>query len=209
MTKFCRLLIFSLMLCSLALLPAIAHAQNNRRANRGRVTKKATTTDSTSTSETQKKETASTPKLPDAVKKTLNAKFPNAKIDVAEAEKEGDATVYDIEFREGRTQMETDIKEDGTMLEYTTVVSSRSVPKDAMKPISAAAKGGKIGRTEKVELSYELKDGKWVKLDKPTTHYEVEMTKGDESASIIVDSHGKVIEEPKWHAAKKETKSAA
>ena len=31
-------------------------------------------------------------------------------------------TVYDLEFRDGTTEKETDIAEDGTMLEYTIVI---------------------------------------------------------------------------------------
>ena len=110
--------------------------------------------------------------------------------------------VYDIEFREGKAEKETDITEDGTMLEITYVINKKSIPKDAMKPIEAAAKGAKMGRTERIEITHETKDGKVVKLGKPATHYAVEMTKGDQSAEITVDAKGKVIEEPKWQAAK-------
>lgn len=185
-------------LCGLALLPAIGNAQN-RRAVRARSPK----------SEAPATNTASEPKLPAAVQKALDARFPNAKVEKADPEKEGGVTVYDIEFREGKMHKETDIAEDGTMLEITVFVAKNAVPKEAMKPITKAAEGAKMGRIEKVEITHEAKDGKVVKLDKAKTHYAVEMTKGDESAEIVVDAQGKVVEEPKWHAAKKETKSAA
>ena len=52
-----------------------------------------------------------------------------------------------------------------------------------------------------------VKDGKVIKLEKPKTQYEANVTKGEQSSDIIVDEKGKVIEEPKW--AKKDSKSAA
>ena len=38
------------------------------------------------------------------------------------------------------------------MLESTEQVTQKSVPKEAMKSIKKAAEGGKINRTEKVEI---------------------------------------------------------
>jgi hypothetical protein len=95
------------------------------------------------------------------------------------------------------------------MIEFSEQVTQKSVPKDAMKAIKKAAEGGKLNRTEKVTLSYELKDGKVVKLEKAKTQYEANVTKGEQSSDIIVDDKGKVIEEPKWSAAKKDSKPAA
>jgi hypothetical protein len=174
--------------CGLVLLPAIASAQAPRKG-RARKTTKVESTENE-------------PKLPEAVKKTFDDKFPNAKIEKAEGEKEGGVGVWDIEFRDGKARKECDIAEDGTMLEYTLVINKKQVPADAMKAISAAAEGGKMGRTEKIEIMCETKDGKIVKLDKPKMQYAAEMTKGDQSGEIIVDDKGKVVEEPKWHASK-------
>lgn len=140
-------------------------------------------------------------KLPPAVQKTLDSKFPNAKIEKADAAKESGVMVYDIEFREGRVNKETDISEDGTMLEYTVFVAKKTLPKKAMKRIEKAAEGLKTQRmAERIEISYETKDGKVVKLDKPKTHYAVVLIKDDKEAEIVVDGDGKVIEEPDWNA---------
>jgi hypothetical protein len=141
-------------------------------------------------------------KLPDVVKKTFDARFPKAKIEKIDVETEHGVEVYDVEFRDGKTEKETDITTDGTMLEYTVVIRPKDVPKEAMKPIRKAAEGATMGRTEKIELSYELKDGKAIKLAKPVMQYAVEMKKGDKSAEIIVDEHGKIVEEPKWETSK-------
>jgi hypothetical protein len=176
--------------CGVALLPAIANAQT-------------TTTKKTAKATSEKETTVSETTLPEKVRKTFVDKYPNAKIEKATPEKEGGITVWDIEFRDGRKHKETDIADDGRMLESTEQVPQKSVPKDAMKAIKRAAEGGKLNHTDKVEVLYEIKDGKWVKLDKPKTQYEANATKGEQSSDIIVDDKGKVIEEPKWSTAKK------
>jgi len=143
-------------------------------------------------------------KLPDAVRKTFDAKFPKAQIEKVDVEKENGVDVYDFEFKDGKTEKECDIATDGTMLEYTVVISTKEVPQEAMKPIEKAAAGATMGRTEKIKVSYELKDGKIIKLSKPVMQYAVEMKKGDKHAEIIVDANGNVIEEPKWEGPKAE-----
>jgi uncharacterized membrane protein YkoI len=160
--------------CALALSSAMAHAQETKGE--------------------AKKET----KLPEAVRKTFEGKFPKAKIEKVDVEKEEGVEVYDFEFRDGKTEKECDIAADGTMLEYTIVIRTKDVPEEAMKPIREAAEGATMGRTEKIEVSYELKDGKIIKLPKPVMQYAVEMKKGEKHAEIIVDAQGKVIEAPEW-----------
>jgi hypothetical protein len=154
----------------------------------------------------EKEATVSETTLPEKVRKTFVAKFPNATINKATEEKEGGVMVWDIEFRDGRKHKETDIAEDGTMLEFSEQVAPKSVPAEALKSIKKAAEGGKVKQTDKVAISYEIKDGKLIKLDKPRTQYEASITKGEQTEDIIVDEHGKVIEEPKWDAAKAKEK---
>ncbi len=155
--------------------------------------------------------TVSELKLPEAVRKTFVEKFPNAVINKLESEKEGGVTVWDIEFRDRQTHKETDIAEDGTMLEYTVHVTKKTVPKPVMKRMEAAAKENEaaMGQMERIEVSYETKDGKVVKLDKPQTRYAVEVTKAGQTSEIEVDEKGKVIEAPKWDAPKASAKKSA
>lgn len=143
--------------------------------------------------------------LPEAVQKSFNAHFPKAEIEKVDAEDENGVKVYDFEFRKGKMEMETDITADGTMIEVTYVIALKDVPKKALKPIDDAAQGARKGRTEKILISHELKDGKVVKLPNQLTHYAVEMRKGGEHAEIIVDANGKVVEAPKWVAPKKKS----
>lgn len=143
--------------------------------------------------------------LPEAVRKTFDSHFPKAEIDKVDVEKENGVEVYDLEFHEGKAEKETDITADGTMIEVTYVITLKDVPKKALKPIDDAAQGATKGRTEKVLVTHELKEGKIIKLPKPLTHYAVEMKKGDEHAEIVVDADGKVVEAPKWVAPKKKS----
>jgi hypothetical protein len=168
-----RLILVAVALCGLALLPVTAGAQK-----------------------------APETKLPEVVRKTFATKFPNAQIQKVDVEEEDGVTVYDVEFKDAQGEKETDIAADGTMLEITYVIQPKDLPEAAAKPILKAAEGATKGRTERIEIRYRTKEGQVVKLPKPVTHYAMEMTKGGRSAEIVVDSSGKVLEEPKWSARK-------
>jgi uncharacterized membrane protein YkoI len=146
-------------------------------------------------------------KLPAPVKKTFRAQFPKAVIEKLDVEEEDGVTVYDLEFRDGTTEKETDITADGTMLEFTVVIEAKDVPAAAMKPIRKAAEGATMKRIERIEISYKTKDGKAVKLPKPVTHYAVEMSKGGRNAEIVVASDGEVIESARWGSDPEKKKS--
>jgi len=135
-------------------------------------------------------------KLPDPVTKTFQATFPNGQITKLDVDEENGVTVYDIEFNDGKIEKETDITADGTMLEFTVVVAAKEVPAPAMKALRAAAKGGKIQRIERIEISYDTKDGKAIKLDKPITHYAVEIVKDGKTSETVVTSDGTRVVEP-------------
>jgi hypothetical protein len=189
------------LLCVIALLATSASAQETKKA------KKATKPKAPKAAAK-----ADESKLPAAVKKTLADKFPNATIDKIASEKENGVIVWDIEFREGKAKKETDITDDGTMIETTLVITKKSLPSAVRRPIDKASKGTRAIRTEKIEITHETKDGKVIKLERPLTHYAVEMKRGEETAEIVVDEKGKVVEEPKWKSeapkAETETKPA-
>ena len=132
--------------------------------------------------------------LTDPVAKTFKAAFPKAEILKVDADAENGVTVYDLEFKDGQTEKETDITADGTMLEFTVVVVAEDVPAAAMKAVREAAVGAKLGRIERVEISYETKDGKAVKLPKPVTHYAVEIVRDGKTSEIVVGPDGTVVE---------------
>jgi hypothetical protein len=133
--------------------------------------------------------------LPATVAKAFKEKFPKGEIEKLDVDVENGVTVYDIEFKNGALEQETDFAADGTMLEVTLVVDAKAVPAAAMRTITKAAEGGKIGRIEKIDISYETKDGKAVKLPKPVTHYAAEITKGDKTSEVVVTSDGKRVKD--------------
>jgi len=136
--------------------------------------------------------------LPDPVAKTFKTTFPKGEINKVDVDAENGVTVYDLEFTDGATEKETDITADGTMLEFTIVVDAEDVPAAAMKTVREAAEGATIKRIEHIEIGYETKDGKAIKLPKTVIRYAVEITKGDKTTEIVVDPDGAVVEPAKW-----------
>jgi hypothetical protein len=145
-------------------------------------------------------------RLPAAVKKTFRVQFPKAEIEKLDVEEENGVTVYDLEFRDGDTEKETDITADGTMLEFTVVIAAKDVPRAAMASIQKGAAGATMKRIERIELSYETKDGKTIRLPKTVTQYAVELTRAGQSAEIVVAPDGAVIEPAKWSPVKPDKK---
>jgi hypothetical protein len=137
-------------------------------------------------------------KLPEPVKKTFKAQFPKGEMHKLDVDVENGVTVYDIEFKDGATEKETDITADGTMLEYTVVIDEKAVPSAAMKAVLKAADGATLKRIERIEITHETKDGKTIKLPRPLTHYGVDMEKGAKTAEVVVAPDGEVVEAPKW-----------
>jgi hypothetical protein len=128
--------------------------------------------------------------LPATVSKAFKEAFPKGEIEKLDVDEENGVRVYDIEFRNGALEQETDIAGDGTILEVTLVVEAKDVPPSAMKAIAKAAAGGKIGRIEKIDISYETRDGKAVKLPKTETHYAAEIAKGGKDFEVVVTPEG-------------------
>jgi hypothetical protein len=140
-------------------------------------------------------------KLPDAVNNTFRTKYPKAVIEKIDVLEENGINVYDIEFVDGPMEKEADIAEDGTMLEFTHVITLKQVPAAPLKTIretAKAAKGAKYGRIERIEIDYETKDGKVVKLPATVLRYAAEMTRNGMSAEVIVNADGSVSEAPNW-----------
>jgi hypothetical protein len=138
--------------------------------------------------------------LPAAVAKAVKDNFPNAEIDMAEKEEEAGITLYDIEFKAAKGEIE--VAQDGTVMDVATIVEMKDVPKAAAEAIQKAAEGATIKQLEKSEVRAEIKKegekGKIVKLDSPRYVYEAELVKGNQRGEIQVAADGKVIEALKW-----------
>ena len=143
-------------------------------------------------------------KLPDPVTSALRAKYPKAVIERIDVLEENGVNVYDIEFSIGKSEHETDISEDGTMLEFTNVIPLKDIPAAPLKTIrEATPMGSRYGRIERIEIDFETRGGQVVRLPATVIRYAAEMVKKGQQAEIIVNSDGSVSEAPIWVPATK------
>jgi hypothetical protein len=146
--------------------------------------------------------------LPAAVAKAVEANCPGAQIDKMDVEKEAGITLYDIEFKAGRGEIE--VAEDGTVMDIATIITMNDVPKAAAEANQNAAAGATIKQVEKSEVRAEIKKegkkGTIVKLAAPEYIYEAELVKGEHKGEIQVEPDGKVVEELNWGAREAKAK---
>jgi uncharacterized membrane protein YkoI len=97
--------------------------------------------------------------LPKGVSDALNARFPDLKI--TSAAKETDASgqvVYDVELTHKNRKFETDIKEDGAMLEVEKEVSPNHWPRELKSTVEAKYPKGKIKEVMEVNKVTDKKE---------------------------------------------------
>lgn len=126
--------------------------------------------------------------LPKAVAAAIKARFPDAEITAAAKETENGQVVFDIELKQKGRKFESDIKEDGTILEIEKEIAAKDWP----KPLSAAvdAKYPKSAIKEVMEVNKV--SGKEEKLD----HLEVTIELADHnSKEVLASLDGKSITE--------------
>jgi len=138
--------------------------------------------------------------LPPAVAKAVQENCPGAEIDKMDVEKEAGITLYDIEFKAGRGEIE--VAEDGTVMDIATIIPMNDLPKAAAEAIQKAAVGATIKQIERSEVRAEIKKegekGTIVKLASPRYVYEAELVKGEHRGEVQVAPDGQVVEGPKW-----------
>ncbi len=138
--------------------------------------------------------------LPPAVAQAVRDNVPNARIERAALEKESGVALYDIEFKDGRGEIE--VASDGTVMDIFTVIILKDVPQPAVDAILRAVEGATIKQVEKSEVRAEIRGkgerGMIVKLDSPKYVYEAQLAKGEERAEIQVTPDGKIVETPEW-----------
>jgi len=139
-------------------------------------------------------------KLPAAVAKAVKDNRPGAEIDKLTVEKESGIALYDIEFKAGKGEIE--VAEDGTVMDISTIIEMKDIPKAAADAIQKAAAGAKIKQLEKSEVRAELKaeggKGRIVKLAVPKYVYEAELVKDGRTGEIQVAPDGTIVEALKW-----------
>jgi hypothetical protein len=130
-------------------------------------------------------------KLPAAVAKAVEENRPGAEIDTLEIEKEGGFKLYDIEFKNGRGEIE--VAEDGTVLDVSDIVDMKDIPAAAAAAIRNEADGRTIKQVEKSEVRAKIAKeggkGRLSKLASPEYVYEAELSKGE----VEVAADGRLI----------------
>ncbi len=138
--------------------------------------------------------------LPAAVVEAIEANVPGAEIDFVEVAEEAGITLYDIEFKSDKGEIE--VAEDGTVIDVVTIITMEELPEAAAKAIQDAIEGATILRLEKSEIRSEIKKegdvGMLVKLDTPRYVYEAELEKDGQRGEIEVDAGGNITEPLKW-----------
>ena len=143
-------------------------------------------------------------KLPPAVTQAVKANCPGAVIDKVEVKREAGFTLYDIEFKSGRGEIE--VAADGTVMDIATIVTLNEIPMPAAQAIEKSAAGATIGEVEQSEVRAEIKKlgekGTIVKLSPPKYVYEAELAKDGKKGEVQVAPDGKVVEGPRWRSGR-------
>ena len=126
--------------------------------------------------------------VPQKVMDAVKARFPNAKIDSVEREKEDGNVIYDIELTQDGRKYETDVKEDGTLLEVEKALDAKDWPANVTQAVMA-----KYPRT----TIKEVMEKSLVKDGKETVHEYVVVIRFNDSQEkeLTVTPDGKVSEE--------------
>jgi uncharacterized membrane protein YkoI len=96
--------------------------------------------------------------LPPAVSSALNARFPSLKITSATKETENGNVVFDIELTQNGRKFESDVKEDGTILEVEKEVDPKNYPKALAAAVDAKYPKAKITIVMEVNLVKDKKE---------------------------------------------------
>ncbi len=130
--------------------------------------------------------------LPDVVTAAIKALYPGAAVEEAEWGEE-ELKVYEVELEaNGEDVAEVTVAPDGTIVEVETEVAVGELPQAVKDAVALAAEGAEIKEAEK-EVTYAVVT--LVKLDDPTTSYEVELIKNGKECEIEVAADGTILEE--------------
>ena len=126
--------------------------------------------------------------VPAPVRAAVAQRFPGAQVTSVEREKEHGRVVYDYELNQDGRKFETDVLEDGTLLEVEKQLAPADVPDAVSRAVAAKyprAKVREVMEVDKVTAGRETPD-----------HYEVTLAggmAGGKEVNVSVD--GRVTEE--------------
>jgi len=120
-------------------------------------------------------------KLPEAVKKAVKEKFPNATIIEATSEEEKGVVGYEVELKDGAAKMSVSLTAEGKIIEVEKTIVLKDLPKAVLDAVEAKFPKSKLISAEEI-----VKDKQ--------TSYEIQGKSADEKDfELEVDSKGKIV----------------
>jgi hypothetical protein len=128
-------------------------------------------------------------RVPKAVMNAAKAKFPGAKIQQASEETEDGTTVYSLEMKHQRHDLDVTFKGDGTVVLAETAVPKKELPKVVLRAVAQQYPGASLRHAGAVRKGPEVK--------KTADYYEFYLVSADNRPRMVkVDPKGKVLEDP-------------
>jgi uncharacterized membrane protein YkoI len=126
--------------------------------------------------------------LPKTVAEAVKARFPSGKIREAAKEEDKGKVVFDIELTMDDRKYETDIQEDGTMIEVEKEIASKDVPVAITRAVDA--------KYPKATIKEVMEVDKVKGKDENPDHYEVTIkTADDKEIECLLTLDGRPFEE--------------
>jgi hypothetical protein len=128
-------------------------------------------------------------RVPKAVMNAAKAKFPGAKIQQASEETEDGTTVYSLEMKHQRHNLDVTFKGDGTVVLAETAVPVKELPKVVLRAVAQQYPGASLRHAGAVRKGPEVK--------KTADYYQFYLVSADNKPrQVKVDPKGKVLEDP-------------
>jgi uncharacterized membrane protein YkoI len=135
--------------------------------------------------------------VPKAVIDAAKAKFPGGEIKEASKETEDGKTVFELEMKHDRHNMDVTFRDDGTLVLVETALKETEIPEIVMKAVKEKYPDAKLKLAESVKKGPEVK--------KEVDYYEFHLTLADKkTAEVEVDPHGKILKSEEAKAKEKE-----
>ena len=128
--------------------------------------------------------------VPARVRAAVEARFPGAQITSVAREKENGQVVYDYELQQDGRKYETDVREDGTLLEVEKQLAGSDVPEAVSRAVAAKYPGAQVREVMEVNKVLQGRE--------TADHYEVTLSGGGAGGKEVnVSMDGRVMEEGK------------
>jgi hypothetical protein len=127
-------------------------------------------------------------KLPKAVTEAVKKRFPDAELQSAEKEKEGDKTVFEVGIKNKGQKIDVTVTEDGKVVEIEKEIEAKSLPKAVSETLEKKYPKATYKTIEEV---IKVKDGK----DEPAYYEVLLVTSDNKKLEVSLSADGKVTEE--------------